>query len=632
MNKDLNCFIMSTPTAFYIPAAATAPDVSTVQAEVSTVGSNIASLRADLGSFKGPFDPTIQYKKGDSVTVPKHVFGPVLSTKTMFTNTTPVDYTNNVYDSGSYSQECGMQFKVNSFAGEGYITALRQYLVPDALPNGPRTYSLWSQTALLASITIPTAGMVAGWNTFSLATPVAVNTNASYAVSYRGSGTAILLYTSTGNNNSQVAELSVVSNSATKAGVSPFTSSASLAYGVGLDVLLTTYSVVSQPPITELYVANSTPALSQVPANNSAWTDTLGGFSDNGASFINTTQTVSAATSNGVGLTLVQRDNTGGATFSGKVSAPTMQASSYTMFAAASYNAPTSTITGNTMQILSFPLLQCAVTMRVAVNNQSGPAFAQSTEYNIPTTWSINSDWRRLIPKSNVSWNSTNCSGTDNTTSLLQVEFDICQRMDTRMSYIRMVRTVGTTPMISLISYTFTGVSNPTYSTAAGSMLTDTATYPYFNDASTFGNVTALGTARLNGGVMLPTTGGSSAMLDYYETYTLSSTFSGPGTTSAVNFKVVRVGSQVTLTMTSAAVSVAATSATMFTAATAVPPRFIPAAALISPIMVFNSSANATGVVLIGTDGYIKIYNGAQAPFTGSGNAGWSPFSCTYNV
>ena len=122
--------------------------------------------------------------------------------------------------------------------------------------------------------------------------------------------------------------------------------------------------------------------------------------------------------------------------------------------------------------------------------------------------------------------------------------------------------------------------------------------------------------------------------LNYYEVYTYSTQFTGPVTLTTINFKIVRVGNLVTMSMTSPTTNGLPPSAAAFTSSTALPSRFYPAQSLLSPITVQNNGTQVYGLLQIGTSGVLTIGVGPQtgAVFTTGGSCGIYPFTVSWCV
>lgn len=145
-------------------------------------------------------------------------------------------------------------------------------------------------------------------------------------------------------------------------------------------------------------------------------------------------------------------------------------------------------------------------------------------------------------------------------------------------------------------------------------------------------NFAASGTSTL-AGIVLPTTGGTAATLNYYETATHSTVFTGAYTSSTKNFKLVRVGDLVTMTMTSSGLAGTPSTATSLTASTALPSRFCPAANRTWAITGYDNDVDGMAVVRLGTDGLLVITpRSVISSFTIGGGAGTEAFTLSWVV
>lgn len=140
-----------------------------------------------------------------------------------------------------------------------------------------------------------------------------------------------------------------------------------------------------------------------------------------------------------------------------------------------------------------------------------------------------------------------------------------------------------------------------------------------------------------NSTAQFPTTGGTPATLDYYESTTFQSTFGGAFSpaTATQTFRVVRLGRQVTIEAD--AFSAASTASSLITSNAALPSRFRPLSTnrpfIIQGTNNAGSNLYAPILVIIGTDGSMNFAGIDYTTFTtGRSNTGWDAFSVTYLV
>jgi hypothetical protein len=143
-------------------------------------------------------------------------------------------------------------------------------------------------------------------------------------------------------------------------------------------------------------------------------------------------------------------------------------------------------------------------------------------------------------------------------------------------------------------------------------------------------------TVYVGTGVVLPTSGASGSdttLLDYYEEYTLTTNMAGPCTINSVGFKIIRVGKVVTMTMIAANISGTSTASTTFANATAIPTRFRPSNQCYDIMYTASPTYNpGWGVVYIGTNGVLTIYNSMNNPFPNSGTVALFNRTWTWNL
>ena len=182
-----------------------------------------------------------------------------------------------------------------------------------------------------------------------------------------------------------------------------------------------------------------------------------------------------------------------------------------------------------------------------------------------------------------------------------------------------------------------------------------TGTSGNLNISGAFGNLnlTGGGSFNINGGgninvtgssgLFLPTTGGTSSNLNYYEEFANSNSVSSNawgGVGGTVNYNIVRVGRSVTLIVPALFATAGGGVGPISLGAGTIPTRFLPSVNG-TPIQIFgmsaggqNNNAQADIVVTIVTDGSIVFYNSAPfGNFTGSGGqTGFYGFTYTWKT
>jgi hypothetical protein len=131
--------------------------------------------------------------------------------------------------------------------------------------------------------------------------------------------------------------------------------------------------------------------------------------------------------------------------------------------------------------------------------------------------------------------------------------------------------------------------------------------------------------------IKLPTSGGTSTALNYYEEATQSNTFSGIWA-SAQSFTIyfTRIGKMVNCTI--GTVEATANTASFITLDTVLPTRFRPRTLLYQPVIVTDNGVAITGMMQIGTGGTVYIVTIPGANFTGSGTSGLAGTSLSWQV
>ncbi len=176
--------------------------------------------------------------------------------------------------------------------------------------------------------------------------------------------------------------------------------------------------------------------------------------------------------------------------------------------------------------------------------------------------------------------------------------------------------TIGTTANIA--TYTANLVVGATYY----------STTPPASGAIIEGNLT------LYSGVLLPTSGGTATLLNYYEELSQTFTFAGVwAANQSVTGKLVRVGKTVTLIIPFVLVAATASAGVAQTAGTAVPVRFRPNVHTSFIVRVYNSGAFIYGLLVVQNDGICALYSSANGgSFTSGGTAGWDQMSVSWNL
>jgi hypothetical protein len=127
----------------------------------------------------------------------------------------------------------------------------------------------------------------------------------------------------------------------------------------------------------------------------------------------------------------------------------------------------------------------------------------------------------------------------------------------------------------------------------------------------------------------------ASATVPYYATTTFSTTFTGPyNITTPVNFKLVRVGDSVTMTMLSSTQSGTSTTSTTFVSVSSIPSTFLPNptsfVTTFIPISVLNGGF-VVGSLGFYANGRIAIYAAGGGNF-GSGGVGFYGMSVSWSI
>lgn len=156
------------------------------------------------------------------------------------------------------------------------------------------------------------------------------------------------------------------------------------------------------------------------------------------------------------------------------------------------------------------------------------------------------------------------------------------------------------------------------------------------NGAKTLTDTTTFGT-----GILLPTSGGTPSLLDYYEalTGTLVYTCNAFVGSRNVNFQIVRSGAQVVF-FSDGLPTEAASGAPglMLAPATPIPSQFLPTATVTGAILTFASvtsnSVRVVGTFRVSQGGNFSIAAGAAegTTFAATGNLGFNPFVSSWTI
>jgi len=145
------------------------------------------------------------------------------------------------------------------------------------------------------------------------------------------------------------------------------------------------------------------------------------------------------------------------------------------------------------------------------------------------------------------------------------------------------------------------------------------------------------GKAKFSAGIMLPTSGGVPATLNYYEEYTQAGNLFNGSNIYVLNYTIraTRVGNQVTITFPLTIEDISISSAADMVMV-GIPPRFRPVISDIRfPIQVIVNGIPGTGVAVVRTDGTISLkpnIANSSAFWSGVNNAGFYAFSVSYTL
>lgn len=150
----------------------------------------------------------------------------------------------------------------------------------------------------------------------------------------------------------------------------------------------------------------------------------------------------------------------------------------------------------------------------------------------------------------------------------------------------------------------------------------------YVNSSGTFAN----NNVTLNSGasLFLPTSGGTSTALNYYEENLGTTTWSGiwASAQTGVTLNIVQIGKNVTITSGPA---LATANTASFISSSALPSRYWPPFAINVVIEISNNTVNSAGLLGIGTNGVMTV-SPMTGNYTGSGVGGFYTFSVSYII
>lgn len=136
----------------------------------------------------------------------------------------------------------------------------------------------------------------------------------------------------------------------------------------------------------------------------------------------------------------------------------------------------------------------------------------------------------------------------------------------------------------------------------------------------------------VGGNLYLQTSGGTSAALNHYEEYTLSTNWAGIwASAQAGDCKVVKIGSICSITIPT--VSAASNTAATINSSVDLPARFRPSADRTFVVRVKDNSVAVLGLLVINTSGTLLLYTGLGGSlFTNTGNGGFYTTNVTYDT
>jgi hypothetical protein len=142
---------------------------------------------------------------------------------------------------------------------------------------------------------------------------------------------------------------------------------------------------------------------------------------------------------------------------------------------------------------------------------------------------------------------------------------------------------------------------------------------------------TLAGAKTFSTGVILPTSGGTGATLNYYETTTHATAFSGAATTGSITIQVERIGNIVCLRIPTMTIAFATPG--IFTSGTQLLARFRPAAIWQQPVIIVDNNVPINGRIQMNTGGSMFISASVGGGNFTSGTTGWpSSLFIVYSV
>jgi len=131
------------------------------------------------------------------------------------------------------------------------------------------------------------------------------------------------------------------------------------------------------------------------------------------------------------------------------------------------------------------------------------------------------------------------------------------------------------------------------------------------------------------GGIILTTSGGTPAILNYYEETTFDIILAGPWTTQNLTLRITKVGKNVTLSSTAGIAGITSTASSVISSSPVLPQRFRPSEVFVQVITVV-SGTQTSGQLSINSGGGITILTESGSPFPNSTLVGFNPFSVSY--
>jgi hypothetical protein len=140
------------------------------------------------------------------------------------------------------------------------------------------------------------------------------------------------------------------------------------------------------------------------------------------------------------------------------------------------------------------------------------------------------------------------------------------------------------------------------------------------------------GVLTINGGILLPTSGGTQTNLNYYEEYTHNTNFSGPVTVGLYGLHLVRVGKMITIYMANSPLLSTVTAGQLtWNMNTTLPSRFYPVTAVNTVVVGRNNNVLTLMNVVIDSSGNM-IISVALTSSVFAGTIGFNTFSMSWTV